>query len=75
VDDRPFVHAVKFLSVDLVSVEHRRMHQRQTLAATEDRAFGGTADTEKQIEDLTAPRRRQAGDPDGEGIGDKGYRC
>jgi hypothetical protein len=71
VDDRLFVHAVEFLTVDLVGVEHRRMHQRQALATPENRAFAGTANPGKHVEDLGAPRRRQAGYSDSERIGDK----
>ena len=70
-DDCPFVHAIEFLGVNLVCVEHRRVNQWQALAAAEHRAFAGAIDAGKHIEDLATPRRRRAGYSNGEGIGDK----
>ena len=70
-DDRLFVHAVEFLTVDLVGVYHRRMHQRETVAAPEYRAFAGTAKFGNHVDDFAAPRRRQAGYSDSERIGDE----
>ena len=52
------MQAVKFLTVYLIGVEHRRMHQRQALAAAEDGAFARSANTAEHVEDLGAPWRR-----------------
>ena len=69
------MHAVEFLVVDLIGVEHCRMHQRQALATPEHRAFVRAANTAEHIQDLTTPRRRQAGYSDRERIGDKRDCC
>ena len=71
-DDRRLVHAVEFLAMDLIGVEHRRVRERQLFAAAEHRCFLRTADAGEHVEDLAAPRRQAAGYPDGQCIGDEG---
>ena len=43
--------------VDLIGVEHRRVHERQLFAAAEHRRLRRTADAGEHVEDLAAPRR------------------
>ncbi len=68
-DDRRFVHAVEFLSMGLICVQHGGVDERQALAAAPNRCFRRTAAAGEHVEDFAAPRRRDAGDPDGERIG------
>src|SRR6516225_4860998 len=57
---RGLVHAVEFLTVHLISVEHRRMRERQPLAGAEHRRLGRAATGGEHLEDLAAPRRCNA---------------
>jgi len=71
-DDRRLVYAVEFLAVDLMGVEHRRVHERQLFAAAEHRRLLRPADAGEHVEDLAAPRRLAAGNSDCQRIGDEG---
>ena len=71
-DDRRVVHAVELLAVNLIRVEHRRVHERQAFAAAEYRRLLRAAGASEHVEDLAAPRRLAAGDPDGQRISDEG---
>ena len=69
-DDCRFVHAVEFLAMDLIGVQHRRMGKRQPLAAAETVASPRRPAGE-HIEHFGAPWRRGPGYADGEGIGNE----
>lgn len=69
------MHAVEFLAVDLVGVQHRGVDERQPLAATEHHRFTRTADPRQHVEDPAAPRRRSAGYPDGQRVRNEGLGC
>jgi hypothetical protein len=57
--------------VYLIGIQHRRVGQRQTLAAAEHCCLWRATDAGQHVEDFGAPRRRPAGDTDSERIGDK----
>src|SRR5260370_22066704 len=62
--DRALMHAVEFLRMHLIGVDHRRAEERQPLAGAPHGRLGGAAARRGDVEHLAAPRRRRAGDAD-----------
>jgi hypothetical protein len=73
------MHAIEFLRMDLIGVDHRGLGERQLLAAAPDRRLGSAAGYTGHVEHRMPPWCGDAGNPDPKRVGDKrlgrGMRC
>src|SRR5438067_12072523 len=73
------MHAIEFLRMDLIGVDHRGLGERQLLAAAPDRRLGSAAGYTGHVEHRRQQWCGDAGNPDPKRVGDKrlgrGMRC